>query len=144
MIVGDRPYDLAGIDESPVIQDSAGQIMTLIGGLPTQAQAEKLVAQLREARFWTPFPVPTTPTDAASFAPDIYWRGNVWPCVNWIIYQGLRRYGYDEIATALAQRSLALLEQSGFWEYYDPITGQGLGGGVFSWSAALLDMAMTS
>ncbi len=144
MVIADRPYDLAGIDESPVVMDSAGQIVTLFGGLPTPAQAEKLVAQLQAPRFWTPFPVTTTPTDAASFDPTTYWRGNVWFCVNWLIYQGLRRYGYDQAADALAARSLALLEQSGFWEYYHPITGQGLGGSTFSWSAVLLDMAMTS
>ncbi len=144
MVIAERPYDLAGIDETPILQDSAGQIVTLFGGLPTPAQADKLVSQLREPRFWTPFPVPTTPTDAASFDPNIYWRGNVWFAVNWLIYQGLRRYGYNDIADALATRSLALLEQTGFWEYYHPISGQGLGGSSFSWSAVVLDMAMTS
>ena len=47
MLIGDRPYDLAGIDESPVLQDSSGQIVTLFGGLPTQNQADKLLSQLR-------------------------------------------------------------------------------------------------
>jgi hypothetical protein len=61
--------------------------------------------------------------------------------VNWLIFQGLRRYGYREVAEELASRSLALLEQSGFWEYYHPLTGQGLGGGMFSWAAVMLDMA---
>ncbi|MCI0713063.1 MAG: hypothetical protein L0154_23105 [Chloroflexi bacterium] len=97
--------------------------------------------RLQESRFWTPFPVTTTPTDAETFAPDLYWRGNVWPCVNWLIYKGLRRYGYDALAEELAARSLALLEQSGFWEYYHPITGHGLGGKQFSWAAVMVDMS---
>ncbi len=140
MMVDGLPYDLEGLDERPILQDSAGQFMTLFGGCPTPEQAERLVNRLQEARFWTPFPVPTSPTDAATFIPEIYWRGNVWPCVNWLIYQGLRRYGYDELANELAARSLALLEQSGFWEYYHPITGEGLGGNRFSWAAVMLDM----
>lgn len=140
MIIDERPYDLDGSDERPILQDSAGQFVTLFGGLPTPRQAEILVERLQQARFWTPFPITTTPTDAPTFAPDTYWRGNVWPCINWLVYKGLRRYGYDALADELAGRSLALLEQSGFWEYYHPITGAGLGGNTFSWSAVMVDM----
>ena len=141
MIVEGLPYDLEGPDEQPVIQPSAGQFMTLFGGCPTPEQAEQLVVLLQEDRFWTTFPVPTSPTDADTFIPDIYWRGNVWPCVNWLIYKGLRRYGYHTLADALAERSYALLRHSDFWEYYHPVTGAGLGGGTFSWATVMLDMA---
>jgi glycogen debranching enzyme len=141
MIVDGLPYDLAGLDEQPILQASAGQFVTLFGGCPTLEQAKQLVKQLQQERFWTPFPIPTSPTDAETFAPDTYWRGNVWPCINWLVYQGLLRYGYQELANELAARSLALLQQSGFWEYYHPLTGQGLGGNIFSWSSVILDMA---
>ncbi len=143
MIIDGRPYDLEGADERPVVMDSAGQFVTLFGGCPTPEQADRLVNQLREARFWTPFPISTSPTDAPTFAPDTYWRGNVWPCVNWLIFRGLRRYGYDDLARELAERSLDLLEQTGFWEYYHPLTGEGLGGSTFSWAAVMLDMVAT-
>jgi len=141
MIVEGLPYDLEGLDERPILQASAGQFMTLFGGCPTMEQAERLVNQLQESRFWTPYPVPTSPTDAETFAPELYWRGNVWPSVNWLIYQGLRRYGFHEVANELAARSMAMLAQSGFWEFYHPLTGQGLGGKNFSWAALILDMA---
>lgn len=144
MVIDGRPYDLEGADERPVMMDSAGQFITLFGGCPTPEQAELLVSQLQEPRFWTPFPVPTSPTDAPTFAPDIYWRGNVWPSVNWLIFNGLRRYGYHDLAREFAGRSLELLRQSGFWEYYHPLTGAGLGGGTFSWAAAIVDMAATA
>jgi glycogen debranching enzyme len=61
--------------------------------------------------------------------------------MNWIIAQGLRRYGYVAQADALARDSLALIDQSGFREYYDPRDGSGCGATDFSWTAALaLDM----
>lgn len=144
MIVDGLPYDLEGADERPVIMDSAGQFVTLFGGCPTPEQAERLVNQLRQPRFWTPFPVSTSPTDAPTFAPDTYWRGNVWPCVNWLIFKGLRRYGYHDLARELADRSLDLLDKTGFWEYYHPLTGEGLGGSTFSWAAVMLDMVATA
>jgi alpha,alpha-trehalase len=140
MIVNGLPYDLAGLDERPILQANAGQFVTLFGGLPTLGQAEQLVRQLREANFWTAFPITNTPTDSSEYSPEHYWRGNVWPCLNWLIYKGLRKYGYDDLADQIASCSFALLQQSGFWEYYHPETGQGLGGPSFSWAAVMLDM----
>jgi alpha,alpha-trehalase len=140
MVVDGLPYDLAGLEERPILQANAGQFVSLFGGLPTPDQAERLVCQLQEPNFWTLFPITNTPTDSRGYAPEQYWRGNVWPCLNWLIYRGLRRYGYDELARLVASRSFALLEQSGFWEYYHPETGQGLGGRSFSWAAVMLDM----
>ena len=140
MIVDGLPYDLDGVEEKPILQANAGQFVTLFGGLPTYEQAQQLVDQLRETNFWTAFPVANTPTDSPEYAPEHYWRGNVWPCLNWLIYQGLRRYGFHDIADELSARSFALLEQSGFWEYYHPETGAGLGGQDFSWACVMLDM----
>jgi alpha,alpha-trehalase len=140
MIVDGLPYDLAGLEETPILQANAGQFVTLFGGLPTPEQAERLVCQLQETNFWTAFPIPNTPTDSPEYAPEHYWRGNVWPCINWLIYQGLRRYTYHDLADDLATRSFELLKQSGFWEYYHPETGEGLGGRSFSWAAVMLDM----
>jgi glycogen debranching enzyme len=140
MVVDGLPYDLAGLDEKPILQTNAGQFVTLFGGLPTPEQAERLVCHLQGSNFWTSFPITNTPTDSPEYAPENYWRGNVWPCLNWLIYHGLRRYGYHDLADELAARSFELLKRSGFWEYYHPETGQGLGGRSFSWAAVMLDM----
>ena len=57
--------------------------------------------------------------------------------MNWLIADGLRRYGFDALAQELDADSLALMQQSGFREYYDPRDGTGCGAAQFSWSAAL-------
>jgi glycogen debranching enzyme len=144
MIVDGLPYDLEGLDEQPILQQSTGQFLTLFGGCLTQEQADLLVAQLRQERFWTPFPVPTTPTDAETFAPDTYWRGNVWMFINWLIGQGLRRYGYHKMANELVARTLSLVQQSGIWEYYHPLTGQGFGATSYGWGLVMLDLALSA
>ncbi|MBD0295252.1 MAG: glycoside hydrolase, partial [Flavisolibacter sp.] len=38
---------------------------------------------------------PSTATDEGSFNPVKYWRGPVWINVNWMLYHGLKRYGYE-------------------------------------------------
>lgn len=90
--------------------------------------------------------LPVTPLFKAiladTFAPDTYWRGNVWSSVNWLVHRGLRRCSYDAQADALALCKLALLEQSRFWEYYHSLTDQSLRGARFSWTAILLDTAV--
>ncbi|SDF38332.1 hypothetical protein SAMN04488243_14721 [Thermus arciformis] len=52
--------------------------------------------------------------------------------MNYLLAQGLRRHGLGKEA-----HLLELVERQGFREYYDPLTGKGLGGRGFSWTAAL-------
>ena len=141
MIVEGEPYDLAGRKETPVRMASAGQFMTLMNGCLTREESDRLVARLCEPRFATRYPVPTSPTDDSTFAPDVYWRGNVWPSTNWLIHYALLKAGYGDAAAELAESGLELLDRCGFYEYYDPLTGKGLGGANFSWCGAFLDMA---
>ena len=56
---------------------------------------------------------------------------------NWMIIDGMRRYGFKEYADALEDTSLEMVQKSGFAEYFDPITGEPLGTDNFSWTAAL-------
>lgn len=134
------PHDLQGTNETPIWVESASEFVALFGGCVTQDDARQLVARLQLPKFWMPFPVTTTPLDAEGFSPEGYWRGNVWLSVNWLIYAGLRRYGFVDAARQLAEKSLQLVDAAGFWEYYHPLTGQGLGAHPQSWSAIVLDM----
>ncbi len=134
------PHDLDGLEELATTEESASEFVALFGGCATAGQARWLVDRLRGSQIWTRYPVPTSPTGAATFAPNYYWRGNTWLVVNWLIYSGLRRYGYADVASELAAKSLELAQGSGFWEYYNPLTGQGLGAHPQSWSGLVLDM----
>jgi hypothetical protein len=65
----------------------------------------------------------------------------VWVNVNWLLITGLENAAYPEEVKRLEERTLKLVYENGFWEYYDPLTGQGLGCSQFSWTAAaVLDL----
>jgi hypothetical protein len=82
-------------------------------------------------------------------APDLdlhrYWRGPTWASTNWLLWQGLQTRGRADLAGRLAADMAGLVAEAGLREYFDPLTGAGLGGEGFAWTAALLlDMLPTA
>jgi hypothetical protein len=67
-----------------------------------------------------------------------YWRGPVWLMINWLIHHGLNHYGYAERAAAIRSGCLELTRSGGFWEHYNPESGEGQGTGQFAWTAGLV------
>jgi neutral trehalase len=74
--------------------------------------------------FGTALPVPSVAVcDAAHYAKDM-WRGPVWVNVNWLIAEGLDRYGFRADAASLRQRTAAAVEEMAerygtLFEFYD-------------------------
>lgn len=101
---------------------------------------EKWIAHARfcgEGKCHTPA-LPSTELDEPYFKHLTYWRGPIWVNVNWLIWLGLLKYGYNDAAERIRQGILELAANHGFREYYDPFSGRGLGGKSFSWTAALV------
>ena len=57
--------------------------------------------------------------------------------MNYMIATGLAETGYGELARRVQGDTATLIKQSGFYEYFDPLTGKGYGGGDFSWTSAI-------
>lgn len=68
--------------------------------------------------------------------PRQYWRGPVWPIVNWYLAEVARQRGDAELADHLRTHGLAQLSDLEFGEYYEPRTGEPLGSHQQSWSAS--------
>ena len=78
----------------------------LIAGAASPAQARALLRWMEDPRrFGGRFGLPSVSRDDPAFGDNVYWRGRVWPPLNFLVYQGLRRYGFAAEATALARRS---------------------------------------
>ena len=135
-----RERDLHG-DER--VTDTVADLFPLYAGVPGEREARRLVDEhlLHPSRFGpapdAPWAVTTVAKSSPAFAARNYWRGPVWINVNWFFVRALERYGMLAEAATLRDSTLALVERSGFSEYYEPMTGEPLGSRVFSWSASL-------
>ena len=117
--------------------------MPLFAGACSPMQAEKLKDQLISSFGAGDYILcPSCAVNEPTFDPIKYWRGPVWININWMLYHGLKRYGFSNESKQVKTQTLMLIEQNDFYEYFNPTPGlpgneRGLGGNNFSWTAAL-------
>jgi len=136
--------------------DSASAFITFIGKVPNQEQAARLLERLLDPKqFWTKYPMPSESLTAGNYDPTKYWRGNVWPSVQWLTFQGLAACSFEDpdltnlahrAAVGLAESLAALVAINGPYEHFNPETGAGQGEARQSWAgvAVALDMYLRS
>ncbi|HEX5848153.1 MAG TPA: glycoside hydrolase [Rubrobacter sp.] len=134
---------LAG--ESVPVRTIAGFSPLIAGGLDRR-RLDTLLATLESEHFAGnadlryPLPPSTSPVEPG-FHPRSYWRGPVWPVANWLLWWSLLRAGESTRAQNIRRDTLEELSVGGFAEYFEPFTGEPLGSGEQSWTAAIaLDM----
>jgi len=124
---------------------SIAALMPLYAGSISDERAKQLVSLLaNEHQFGPAYPVPSVPVNSVWFHPKGYWQGPSWVNTNWLIIDGLQRYGFHEQAAGLRDSTLAMVAKGGCYEYFNPLTGEALGATNFSWTAALaIDLLKT-
>jgi hypothetical protein len=117
---------------------SIAAFMPLYSGCVSEERAKAIVALLENhLLFGLPYPVPSVPANSSWFKPMNYWQGPTWVNTNWLIIDGLKRYGYHQLAQKLTDTTLELVSRHGFHEYFNPINGHKAGADNFSWTASL-------
>jgi hypothetical protein len=119
-------------------EPGVASLLPLYAGCISKERAAALVKLIESEHIFGPaYPIPSAPLNSPWFDPVRYWQGPVWFNTNWLIIDGLRRYGYHHHAEALTEVMLELVKQHGCYEYFNPLTGEPLGAHDFSWTAAL-------
>ena len=81
---------------------------------------------------------PSTSPDDPGFSPRSYWRGPVWPVIDWLLWRAFVRAGEHQLAERVRESSLEQIAEGGFAEYFEPFTGEPLGSREQSWTAAVV------
>lgn len=136
-------FDLR-LNKKIFVKTSSG-LMPLFANICSQTQAQRLVYHIEQSfiKNFDCMLCPSTAADEKAFDPLKYWRGPIWINVNWMLYFGLKKYGFDAMADAVKMDSIKLVETNGFFEYFDPrpeatmLKTAGLGADAFSWTASI-------
>jgi glycogen debranching enzyme len=116
------------------VKSVAGLIPLWLGIVPAE-RATRLVQEhlLNEAEFWLPYPIATY----SRTEPDYYqekrggecnWRGTAWVPTNYVVFHGLVKQGFPDVAEELAYKTLDMvLREEATREYYNAETGTGQG-----------------
>lgn len=120
-----------------ITEPSLATFLPLYSGTISKHRAAHLVELLGSRGYYTQFPVASVPTTSRYFQPHRYWQGPTWLNTNWLISEGLERYGFHQKAQQLRQTSLELVGRHGCYEYFSPLDGSPAGIKPFSWTAAV-------
>jgi len=97
--------------------------------------AATALRRLADPDFAAPFGPRFVPSDHPAYRADAYWRGPAWPQLNFLTVLAARRCGMRALADDLANQTKRGALQSGFAEYWNPETGDGLGAVPQTWAA---------
>ena len=116
--------------------DAISNYFILFADLGNKEINNKIISKLKKYNSQREYFFTTVNPKDKTFEETRYWRGPVWINSNWIIYQGLinKDKNFSEL---LKNKTLELLENKKFHEYYNFKNGDCLGANNFSWSAAL-------
>jgi hypothetical protein len=120
----------------------------LICGAPDEQKARRVLETLTSpAKFWGRWPVPTLAYDDPEWPRQDYWKGHTWAPVNYLIWQGIHRYGTQAQQCELAQRSVELFmrnwrEKGSCNEAYKSSDGSGDRYPHYTWGALLCQIGI--
>jgi len=81
----------------------------LLAGAATPERARQVLAVMTDPkRFWGDWILPTVAYDDPVWPQQDYWKGKVWAPVNYLVFQGLRRYASPDVIDEFAQKSVSL------------------------------------
>lgn len=139
-------YDRHAVRKEAIKVKYVGAFLPLWAGVADERQARLLVEKhlTNPGEFWRTYPIPALAASEPGYVegfPEGHstgccsWRAHTWLPTNYMIFHGLRDYGYHALALDLAQRSFKMFRRGQFSEYYTSESGIGTGQKPFwGWS----------
>lgn len=120
----------------------------LMCGAPDEKRMKRMMSILSNpGKFWGRWLVPTLAYDDPEWHKQEYWKGHVWAPVNYLIWQGLRRYGTPEQKRQFVERSVDLFMRN--WtehgtcnENYKSTDGSGDDYPHYTWGALMCQIGL--
>jgi alpha,alpha-trehalase len=116
---------------------TSASMLALYGGTTNPDHTATMLKRAREILAIVKYGFPSWDPEHPSFESRRYWRGPVWAMMNYMIATGLDDQGEQLMAQRIRNDTRALISNSGYYEYFDPMTGAGCGGNDFTWTAAI-------
>ena len=116
---------------------TSASFLSFYAGIQDEPRDRKMLAHLERIGKRAKHLVPSLDPEDPGFDSIRYWRGPVWAVVNYLVATGLADAGHTSWAQRVRDDTRKLIEATGFFESYCPITGRGTGGDDFSWTAAM-------
>ena len=123
----------------------------MICGAPDHERAQSMLRIMTDPeQFWGEWVIPTVSRKDPVFPKQTYWHGTIWAPVNYLLFQGLKRYAPPKVQADFAEKGLKLFmnnwREKGFCgEYFFSTTGKSGGGDPhYTWGALLCLTALES
>lgn len=133
-------YDMSG--DCLIPYREVGGLASLYANVPDKKRSTILndyLINLHKRGFYL---CPSFDPDSDLFDSRRYWRGPIWPQINWLVNHGLMVYGFNDTADIVKNDLLEIVQNLGYYEYFesdkDKVSRltQGYGGANFSWTAS--------
>lgn len=105
--------------------------------LPEEVVSRMLASVKDKSRFNCPWGLATEAVNSSYHTYDGYWRGPIWAPSTMIMADAIGRAGEAVYASEIMTKWVSLVEKSGFFENFDPISGEGLVDPSFAWTASV-------
>jgi glycogen debranching enzyme len=139
-------FDLAGRGERPVTVSTWSALAPLaLRGLP-EAVRRRIVEEhlLDRRRYLAQCGIPSVSLGEPTFNPNFSlwrcWRGPSWVNIAWLLVPAMHELGYRAEAKRVVRSLELAADRHGYREYYNPLTGRGLGARGFGSSTPLIDL----
>jgi putative isomerase len=129
-----RAYDGSVIDSQSLLL----YIPIILGKrLPSDVR-NKLIQGLTEpGKYRTAHGFATEPLTSEYYTTDGYWRGPIWAPATMLLVEGLDSAGEHALAKKAREDFCRMAQQSGMYENFDAISGDGLRDPAYTWTSSV-------